>query len=62
MAEVSQDKQLSEKLLPNLHAACESVEAERVGVELVEWPSGTGWHTCRLAALHVESEELGLPS
>lgn len=45
-AEVSQDKQLSEKLLPNLHAACESVEAGRVGVELVEWPSETGWHTC----------------
>lgn len=46
VAEVSQDKQLSEKLLPNLHAACESVEAGRVGVELVEWPSETGWHTC----------------
>ena len=36
VAEVSQEKQLSEKLLPSLHAACESVEAGEKGrVELV---------------------------
>jgi len=32
VAEVSQEKQLSEKLLPNLHAACESVEALRAKI------------------------------